>query len=271
LRGNVISRMRDEVAKTQVLVFAGGLGKRMGVSQPKSLVEVAGTTLLDRCIDFFASCDFREFVFLLGHGHREVLEHIGDGSRYSIQARSSVDKAVGGGRAKSLLQALRSGTVDADKRSIITFPDDIFTDESMPIRLLLSHLYGVANFNTVASIVLSRGYRWPYGVATLDESGRVKKFEEKPFISEPTSVGLYLFEPSVYKVLKEEAEASRPFGIEEQIIPRLAGEGRLYGILISPQSWLPVNTQKDLEQVEKILSQNQRHPRGLNTPERGYI
>jgi mannose-1-phosphate guanylyltransferase len=249
----VLSRLDEETRNTQVLIFAGGLGKRMASTRPKALLEVGGEPLIDRCVEFFASCGYRDFVFLLGQGHAEVQKHIGNGSAYQIKPTFSVDEEVGQGRANSMLQALRSGKINPRRRSIVAFPDDVFTDESLPVRLILEHLHGVESQGIYASLVLTRGRQWPYGVGTVDESGLIRKFEEKPFIQQATSVGLYVFEPKVYELMERYSRSNTKWGIEDTLIPKMAEAGKLYSVFVPANSWLPVNTQKDLEQAKRIL------------------
>lgn len=254
----VVSKLQNEVSSTQVLIFAGGLGKRMGSELPKALLEVGGTPLVDRCIELFSGCGYEQFVFLLGYGSNPVQDHIGTGDRYGIRASFSVDKEVGQGRAASLLQALKSRAVDRSKRSVVTFPDDIFTDESLPLRMMLEHLHGVEVLHSTASLAMTRGKRWPYGVGEVDDSGLISSFHEKPFIKRATSVGLYVFEPPVYQLINRLGETGEKWGIEQTLIPKLAEEGKLYSISVPAESWLPVNTQKDLEEAEKVLYESRQ-------------
>jgi mannose-1-phosphate guanylyltransferase len=249
----VLSHLDEETRNTQVLVFAGGLGKRMGSSRPKAMLEVGGEPLIDRCVEFFAACGYHDFVFLLGQGHEEVRKHIGDGSAYQIKPTFSVDQKLGQGKAASMLQALRTGKVDPKRRSIVAFPDDVFTDESLPVRMILEHLHGVRTQGVHASLVLTNGRKWPFGVGRVDESGLITKFEEKPFIQQATSVGLYVFEPKVYELMEKLSRSSKKWGIEDTLIPKMAGSGRLYGVFVPANSWFPVNTQKDLEQAKQVL------------------
>jgi len=252
-RNRVLSRLDEETRNTQVLVFAGGLGKRMSSPLPKAMLEVEGKPLIDRCVEFFAACGFDDFVFLLGQGHEEIQDRIGDGSTFQIHPTFSVDQELGQGRAASMLQALRNGKINTKMRSLVVFPDDVFTDESLPVRLILEHLYGVRTQETCASLVLTNGRQWPYGVGRVDESGLIRKFEEKPFIQQPTSVGLYVFEPSVYAIMEEFSRGYTKWEIEDTLIPKLAEEGKLYGIFVPAESWLPVNTQKDMELATQAL------------------
>ena len=116
---DVLGRAAEEARRTQVLVFAGGLGKRMGfVPKPKALLEVAGKPLIDWCIEYFAGCGFREFVLLVGKGADEVMRHVGDGGRYGVEVRYSVDPPLPAvGKGKALRHALEEGVVDAGRLS----------------------------------------------------------------------------------------------------------------------------------------------------------
>ena len=44
-----------------------------------------------------------------------------------------------------------------------------------------------------------------------------------------------------------------PLELEQTLIPRLARMRKLHGMFIPSESWLPVNTPKDMEEAEKVL------------------
>ncbi|MDG6982765.1 MAG: NTP transferase domain-containing protein [Nitrososphaerota archaeon] len=245
---STLSHIAKEAARTQVLVFAGGMGRRMGAGLPKALYTLDGKTLIDRCVSLFANSGYADFVFLLGHGHQDIQKYLSTVHTNDIRTLFSVDPAEEYGRGRSLLHALKNGRVDPSRRSVVVFPDDVFTDEQTPIRVLSEHMYGVKSQNASASLVLTQGRYWPYGVADVDEKGMVTSFTEKPFIKQPTSVGNYIFEPPVYGMLEDSPE------IERELIPRLATAKKLYAIFIPSQSWLPINTLKDFDEAEKALS-----------------
>lgn len=249
-----MSKLDDEVSKTQVLIFAGGEGKRMGIRQPKALLELNGRALIDRCISFFNNCGYREFVLLLGYAHEQIIEHLSN-LKLDIDMRLSVDPVIGFGRGRSFKFAIENDKIDKGKRCIVTFPDDVFTDKLLPIRILSEHLNGVNSFGTIASLVLTRGRVWPYGVAEVDELGLIRSFNEKPFIERPTSVGNYIFEPDVYELIINEIsmDDDNKKEIESTIIPLLASKKKLYSIFIQPDSWFPINTMKDFEEAERLL------------------
>jgi len=256
-----ISSLKREISRTQVIIFAGGQGKRLGVNLPKALVQLNGETLIERCVNFFSRAGFSDFVFVLRHGHEKVYQHLKEVSPYGIKASFSVDRrgmeaGRENGRAKALKYAIEMGHIDLTKRCIVTYPDDIFTDETLPRRVLAEHLQVVSSLQAQGSLVLTAGMKWPYGAAEVDRLGLVRNFTEKPFIPQPTSVGNYVLEPEVYDLVSDCVEMDRdgPLELEQTVIPRLSLMGKLYGIFIPDNCWIPINTQKDLEEAEKVLA-----------------
>lgn len=235
---------------TQVVVFAGGMGKRIGTRKPKSLLIVGGKTLLERCVQFFSESGFEEFVFLLGYGAEEVLKHV---KKICNNYRYSIDPVLGFGRLNSLNYAVQKGAIDTSKRAFFYYPDDILFGKSLAHSIMEEHLRGVGQ-GSIASVVLSEGIEFQYGVAYLDKEGNVFKFMEKPFLPLKISVGAYIFEPAVYSMLKDFNSGE----IETSIFPFLASKGLLRGIVIPKGSWVPVNTRKDLEKAERMLEATKR-------------
>jgi len=163
------------------------------------------------------------------------------------------------GKGKALKHALEEGVVDAGRRALIAFPDDLFLDESLPLRLLLHHLEGVER-GALATAVFAWGLEYPYGVAELEGDGRVRRFVEKPFVDFYTSTGLYVFEPQVYGLVLELVDmgSPKPVEFEQAVLPVLAERGQLYSMVVPRGTWLPVNTLKELELAEEALARRAR-------------
>jgi NDP-sugar pyrophosphorylase family protein len=248
------SVLKREADRTQVVIFAGGLGRRMGIEFPKALLQAGGRTMLDRCIDLHADAGFRRFVLILGHKSEEIVQHMGKHAREDIAWSFAVSPDVTMGRAVSFKHAIESGAIDPTRRSILVYPDDIFTDEELPAKVLLAHVSARRSAGTLGTIVLTKGLRWPYGVAEVGQDGIVSGFVEKPPTDYPTSVGMYVVEPEVNDLLTS-AEYTRPVELEQTIIPQLSASRQLYGFFIPNETWLPVNTPKELDHAQKILTQ----------------
>ena len=253
-----LDELRREVEETQVLVFAGGLGKRMGlIDKPKPLLEVNGTPLIDICLNYFKSCGFRNFILLVGYKHELIENHVGDGSKYGIKVKYSVDPPLPKvGRGKALKHAIETGVVDRKKRAIVAYPDDIFLDPMLPLKLLLHHLEGVRLRRIKATAVFTSAIDYPYGVGKVDENNIVLSFEEKPVIKILTSTGLYAIEPEVYDLVEEtvDMKSDKAVDLENLILPILAKRKQLYALIIPKDVWIPINTIKDLERATKVCS-----------------
>ena len=252
----VLGEVMDEVKSTQVVVMAGGLGRRMGLDIPKALIKVCGKTLLDRCIEFYLNCGFRDIVVLVGFKGNLVEKYVKEHYPWVKVGKDPFDPSVKPvGKAKALKYALESGVVNSNRRMVIAFPDDIFLDAHLPLKLLMHHLHGVKMFDVWATAVFAFPANYPFGVGVINGEGLVTEFREKPQVEIATSTGVYLFEPPVYDLIRDiDLNAPKPVEFEETVVPELAKMCKLYSLTIHGNQWIPVNTVKDLERAEKILS-----------------
>lgn len=254
----LLEELEKEINKTQVVLIAGGLGKRIGQpNKPKCLIEINGKTLIERSIEFFSSNGFTKFVLLVGYLGELVQEHVNDGSRFGVEVTYSYDPSEPGkiGKAKALKHALITGKIDVSKRSIIAFPDDVFLEQTLPLRLLLTHMEYSRNKKTIATIVLAGGFRLPYGVARINIDGIVESFEEKPVLNYYINTGLYVFDPPAYKFVLENVDMNspEPVELETSVLPKIATYNLLSSLVIPASSWLPINTLKDLDDATSKL------------------
>jgi NDP-sugar pyrophosphorylase family protein len=248
----------DQLERTQIVVMAGGRAKRMGIDIPKCMLEISGKKLIDICIESLTREGFREFVLLLGHKHEMVTQHIGDGTKYGIKVKYSIDpdSVLGWGKGKAFKYALETNKIDSSKRSIIVFPDDLVLEEKVFNKVLMHHIEAVRKNNSAASALLVPGTEYPYGVAEVASDGTVTEFKEKPFLNKPTSVGVYVFEPTVYDIISKKIslEDQNPVDLESTIMPILVSERKLTGLFIPSDKWVPINTMKEYEQAVKIMT-----------------
>ncbi|MEM2923339.1 MAG: sugar phosphate nucleotidyltransferase [Candidatus Nitrosocaldus sp.] len=243
----------------QIALLAGGMGKRLGIDAPKCLLKIGSSTLLDICIEGLIKNGFKddEFILLLGYKHEMVREYVRDGERYGIRVRYSVDpqQNIGWGKGKAFKYALLNNIIDRSKRTLVTFPDDIMLDNGIYARFMQDHLEAVSRHGVYASIALINKVEYPYGTAKLDDSNNIVEFIEKPMLTIPTSIGLYIFEPKVYTIIDEHIDMNSPKAVELEsvIFPILAKRGLLHGFIINSNSWLPINTLKEYEKAINVL------------------
>jgi len=254
----ILENLKKEIEKTQVVILAGGSAKRMGkLDRPKALLELKeGWTLLDNELEFFAKCGFKNFVLLLGHMHEQIEDHIENvGYRKRFNLQISVDPTTENwGKGKALKYAFDQGIIKRE-RFIVSYPDDLKFDLSLPLKLILQHLSFVSKYESLGTITLVNGIEFPFGVARLNGEGKVISFVEKPLVDTLTSIGLYAFEKEVLDLVKEKIDINSPKAIEFEdiIIPTLVSQGKLYSLVVPPDVWLPVNDIKSYEKTLKIF------------------
>lgn len=125
----------------KAMILAAGRGERLRPLTddcPKALVDVAGTSLLERHLLRLAECGIREVVINLGWHGEQILERIGSGERYGLAVTYSPEGdnilETGGGirRALSMLGPDPFWVVNAD----------VYTDFRLCEQALASGLAG---------------------------------------------------------------------------------------------------------------------------------
>ncbi|MEM0085211.1 MAG: sugar phosphate nucleotidyltransferase [Candidatus Methanomethylicia archaeon] len=260
-----IEELINEAATTQVIMPIGGKAKRMGLPDVnKALIKVAGKTLLEREIELFRNCGFKKYKLLIGHLGEEIMKYAGNGEKWNVEIQYSMDPNVEKvGKGKALKHALKSGVIERDKRAIITFPDDLKLNRFLPLILLAQHIHGVENYDIWATSTLITSTTYPYGIAEIDEVGRIKRFVEKPFINVLTHIGMCVIEPNVYQLVDEliDINSAEAIEYESTILPKLAEKGKLYSLILyanDRNDWIPINTLKELELAESILTRKHK-------------
>jgi NDP-sugar pyrophosphorylase family protein len=92
-----------------IAILAGGLATRLGALTqrvPKALVEVAGEPFAFHQLRLLARHGFTEAVFLTGHLGEQIVEAVGDGTRFDLRVRYVPDGPVPLGTGGAIARAL---------------------------------------------------------------------------------------------------------------------------------------------------------------------
>jgi mannose-1-phosphate guanylyltransferase len=231
-------------ARTAV-ILAGGAGLRLRPltnSQPKVMVRVLNKPILQWVIEWLKHCGIRRVILGVAYCKEAVMDYFGDGAELGVEINYSVHSVDG-------------ETGEGFNLAINRFvEDDVFVamngDEITNLNLkdMVDHH---CNHGTLATIAVTCP-RSPFGVVTIQEDGLIAAFEEKPLIpSLLVNMGVYVFSQSVKEYLPEKGR------IEEITFPSLAKK-KLLGSYIVKNTWMTVNTAKDLKLTEDILSKRVR-------------
>jgi len=98
-----------DLASTPVLILAGGKATRLGEitkTIPKALVPLAGKPFIDHQFAGLYAQGVREIVMCVGHFADQIREHVGDGARFGLRVRYSLDGSIPLGTGGAVRRAL---------------------------------------------------------------------------------------------------------------------------------------------------------------------
>jgi NDP-sugar pyrophosphorylase family protein len=222
------------------LIIAGGEGQRLRPltdDRPKNMVPVAGKPLVEWQLEWLRASGVTDVVFLCGYKAEVLQAHVGDGSRFGLRARYSIeDEPLGRGGA------LKQGwpLVPSGEELVIACNSDILTDQPLA-PVIAAHREKAA----AATIMLS-ALRSPFGIVDLGDDDRVVAFREKPVLPYWVNAGIYVLSPAFFDLLPDKGDH------ETTTFPQLAAEGRLFAFK-SEAYWRPVDSIKDISEAEKEL------------------
>src|SRR5918912_490077 len=190
--GMSLNRTPSKTPPRKPLVLSGASGTRLRPithTSAKQLVPVANKPVLFYGLEAIAEAGVREVGIVVGDTADEIREAVGDGSRFGIEVTYIPQEAPLGLAHAVLIAQDFLGDDDfvmylGDNFIVggITGLVDEFRTEHPDAQILLTQVPNPTSF----------------GVAELDENGRVKGLEEKP--KQPKSdlalVGVYLFTPA---------------------------------------------------------------------------
>lgn len=206
--------------ENKALILAGGFGTRLRslVSDlPKSMALVAGKPFLDHQIRYLRDQGIKEFVLAV-HYMKDVIEsYLKDGKRMGVNITYSEEESPLGtaGAIKNAEKYLKTD-------NFFVFNGDSYTNLNLS-ELSRYHQEKGSNF-TIGLINSEDTSR--YGTVIL-ENGRITDFSEKKESKNSglINTGVYLFNPRIFDLI----EPGKKVSLEEEIFPRLAKEGMLYG------------------------------------------
>jgi len=230
-----------------VFVLAGGLGTRIAglyPDRPKALVPVAGRPFIDHVLAGLAGRGLTDVVLCAGHRAGPLLEHVGDGARFGVRARTVIEDAPRG-TAGALAFARRQ----------VGHPDETF---------LALNGDTWAEYDTDAMLALHQGLRADATLACyrVDESaargtvetsddGRLRGFREKAATGPGwVSGGVYALEPRALAGVGPDDVSS----LETDVFPALLAGGRTIGAWRAPGRFWDMGTPAGRAEAEAMLA-----------------
>lgn len=156
----------------QIVVLAGGPGTRLRPlteEMPKSMISVKGKPFLQYQIELFKHSGIRDIVLCVGYLAEKIMECFGDGGKFGVKIRYSVE-------GNRLL-----GTAGALKRSE-SLLDDVFFITYGDAYLMLDYANAMAyfkRFNKLGLMVVYKNFNRFDKSNVIVEDGYVKVYDKR--------------------------------------------------------------------------------------------
>ena len=228
-----------------VVIMAGGLGKRLYPYTkilPKPLIPIGEIPIVEHIMNRFNHNGSNLFYLVVNHKKNMIKAYFNEITKnYQIEYIDE-HKPLGTGGGLSLLKGKIQST-------FILSNCDILIEEDFE-KIYEHH---VRENNIVTMVCSLKKIRIPYGVIEFDESGTIRKMQEKPELSFFTNTGVYIVEPKILEELEEDQFIGFP-----DIIEKFMSRGEKIGVYpISENSWLDMGQIDEMEEMRRRLEKDE--------------
>jgi mannose-1-phosphate guanylyltransferase len=221
---------------TKAVVLVGGGGTRLRpltYAVPKPLIPVLNRPLITHLIENLRRHGVEHIVLAASAGDRRIEAALGDGAQCGVALSYSYEaEPLGSGLA------VKQAAKDFDEAFFVC-NGDVITNVDLT-SMARRHRESGATMSIFLAPVEDPS---SYGIADLDETGKITRFVEKPPPGRAPSnlgnAGTWLFEPEVLDQIPDEKMDG---SIERLVMPTLIAEDRLVLGYPSDAYWMDVGT-----------------------------
>lgn len=225
----------------QVVIMAGGKGQRLRPlteKLPKPLVEVGGEKLIDLVITRCVRNGFKNILISVNYLKELIIEHVGDGNKSGANV-SYLEESEPLGTAGAL------GLIQPQPvEPFIVLNADVLHKVNLA-ELMRTHLQS-RNIVTICARIYET--QIPFGVIST-EGSKVVGLEEKPILNHMINAGIYVVNPEVLELIKENEYLDMTTLIESVI----TGAHKV-GIYPVDNDWLDVGSHASLAKARELGS-----------------
>ncbi len=239
--GEPLQGMQSERADRVAVVLAGGEGRRLQpytTVLPKPLMPIGDKAILEVVLRQLAAAGFKDIVLAVGYLAELIRAFVGDGEKFGVRVRYSLEKAkLGTAGPLALIDGLPDNFLVMNGDVLCDLDYDAFFE---------SHLRSGAALTIAA---YEKIQTMDYGVLEVDEGDKVVAYVEKPTRASLISTGIYAVRRDVLSLIPK----GKPFDFPELALALLESDKPvrafpLVGI------WLDIGKKADYEDAQEIFS-----------------
>jgi mannose-1-phosphate guanylyltransferase/phosphomannomutase len=225
------------------MILAAGVGSRLDPltrNIPKPMVPIVNRPVMEHIVELLAKHGIKDIMVNLHYLADQIENHFGDGSKWGVNIHYSKEDRLWGdaGSVKRCEEFF-------DDTFLVVGGDDL-ADLDLS-RIMRVHKEKRALATIALSLVDDPS---EYGIALLNERGRITRFLEKPrgevIFSNTANTGVYVFEPQILEFIPRGV----PYGFGNNVFPMmLEHRTRFYGYLTSSY-WRDVGNLKQYQQSQ---------------------
>jgi len=229
--------LNDDLPLTAV-VMAGGLGKRLRPltdQLPKPMLPVGDRPVMEYVLEQLQKVGISRVSITTHYKPEAIIKHFGDGKRFGIDI-DYVNEEEPLGTAGAL------GLIDQPDAPVLVINGDVLTQVNFR---------AMFEYHTEHQAELTVGVRRfevqvPYGVVEMDEQANLTGLDEKPTYRFFINAGVYLIEPKVFPLIKNQEKLDAT-----DLIERLVADGRKVVGFPIHEYWLDIGRPEDYVRANK--------------------
>jgi mannose-1-phosphate guanylyltransferase len=191
--------------------------------------------LLEYVVRLLVFHKVRKITMLTGYRAEEIENYFDDGSRFGAEINYSRDPIRASGSAGALANAITTGKL-SNRNDIVVYYGDILSNIDLT-QLLRLH----RSTEAAATLVLSRGYTLPVGVAEVN-GGRVTSLIEKPKYEISVTTGNMVINRSAIQFLLRFVKKGSQMDLMKDFVPALLKSQAKVGSYYLKDFWYDVGT-----------------------------
>ncbi len=236
-----ISDAKKKESDIPVVIMSGGKGTRLEPLTrvlPKALIPLGDKTMIEIIMDEYAKYGMRNFYISVNHKAKMIRAYFEDQElSYKIRYISESEPLGTAGALKYLEDKI-------DSAFFVSNCDIIIKDDYL--KIFKFHKNSNYSLTVVAAM---QHHTVPYGVCKIEKGGKLKEIKEKPKYDFLVNAGMYLLEPSVFKLIPKEEY----FDMTD-LIGKTQKEGLNVGVYpVSENSYLDVGQLAEYKKNLKLL------------------